>query len=260
MKKLVLCSLIFLGAYNSANAYERCGMPRGYACGDFYSRFDAFKKLQANENSLNDAEQNLTIIEAVQNRLNLNLEYLVDNFLYIQNSVGGADFSSEARLSFDLLVNEVYGQNRLHDLADSFVDQVKAENSLGDAQSNFRLIAKHVRSGKISFYNATKLFLSILQLEGGSDFTSEAKNTFVMLMDQSHKYQLNDLFSSYQLILHAENSKSDAIQNFLIILLAAEKCGNLLSATNDFIQVLDQVGGSDYTTEARSLYRRLYGI
>ncbi len=235
-------------------------MPEGSPCRDFYNRFDAFKKLQENESGIADAEGNLTLVESVQKRLNLNLEYVVDNFIYIQQSVGGARATAEARQTFNLISNEVNTQNPLHELATKIIDLLKVESGLADAQGNFSLIMGYVRSGQIGLRNGVNFFNTVLALEGGSGATPEARSSFNMLLGQKNKYPLKDLLSSYKLLLRSESGMDDAVGNFALVLSAAEKCGSLERATDDFIQVLNQVGGSGATAEARSLYKRLYGI
>lgn len=260
MKKLLVCAFLLGSTLTFAQEEIRCGMPQGFPCKDFYSKLDAFKRIQENENTLEDAKGNLALIDSVQKKLGLNLEYIVDNFIYIQWSVGGSGSTNEARQAFNSIVNEINKQNQLHDVAEKFVSLAKEENGFADAQGDFSLVVKYVRSGQVSFQIGTQLFLSVLNLEGGSSKTSEARDTFIRLMNYINEFKLKDLFDSYRLMSLKENSHLDALGNFEIVLLAARKCGSLEQATSDFIQVLKQVGGSGKTSEARLLFRTLYDI
>jgi hypothetical protein len=260
MKTLCVSWLVFvLSLSGFAQEDSRCGKPQGNPCRDFYKRFDAFKKLQQIENSTEDVEGNLSLVEATQKNLNLNLEYTVDNFFYLQSVLGGQAVTEDTRNTFSLIAGNVSAENSLYELINSFVVLFRQENALKDAQQDFSLVMSYVQYHKLSLTQGIKLFSSVLALEGGYSSTAEANDTYQMLLKYINRYTESELFSSYESIFRAENGRADAVGDFLLVISAASKCGSLSEATKNFLVVLGTVGGYGSTEKARELFLRLYG-
>jgi hypothetical protein len=267
MKRSILAAtattaVFVLGSSGLAQAHgphDRCGMPQGYPCQDFYNRFDAYKKLQANENGDTDAMGNLDLVEGIQKRLNLNLEYAVDNFIYVQQALGGANSTTQARRVFTLLAQSITPFNPLHELANELVRLNAAENSIEDAIGNFTAVITVVNQG-LNLQATTNLFLATLQLEGGTNSTTSARSSFSMITREMNQFPLDEMFEGYSRIFKAENGHEDAVGNFALVIRAAALCHSFRRAAEDFISVLAQSGGASGTSQARTLYKRLYGI
>ncbi len=260
MKFIVSASVTFLMFLNSASADSRCGGQRGSPCQQFYGRLEAFKKLVSAENSQGDAEGNYTLVADIAKRFNLNLQYATDNFVYLQQAVGGSSATTEARESFKMAINEVNQFNQLHQVVDAFVDLIHAENSISDAQGDFSVVVAGGRQKQVSLGVLAYSFIDILRAEGGSEMTAEARSAFKMVISADTKFHPSEATRNYVRIRSLENGISDSMSDFRLILEAARICNSIEKATDDFVEVLSQVGGSSKTTEAQSLFRKLYGI
>ncbi|WP_413568575.1 hypothetical protein ACLWBD_13690 [Bdellovibrio sp. HCB117] len=258
MKKLVLLALLVSATSSLAYADNRCGGTQGVSCNGFYNRFDALKVLLEVENSTQDAEQNLAIVEAAQKRYNLNLRYVVDNFVHLQQALGGGGATADTRKAFNLILQALRGPRTLDMLVTSYIELLRAENSKEDAALNFILVAEKVSSSPASFSQANRFFTSLLLLLG-NNHTNYARDVFSRAMFVSKTYSLTDLHSSFKMLLNTENSIEDSIGNFDLVLRGADRCGDLTKATLDFLQVLQQYSNSQ-TKEARNMFIRLYEI
>ncbi|WP_373998117.1 hypothetical protein [Bdellovibrio bacteriovorus] len=258
MKKLVLLALLVSVTSSLAYADNGCGGTQGVSCNSFYNRLDAFKVLSEIENSKKDAEQNLAIVEAAQKRYNLNLRYVVDNFVQLQQALGGGAGTKQTRSAFNLILQALHGSRTLDMLVTNYIELVKAENSKDNAALNFIVVENKVSSSSASFSQATQFFNSLLQLLG-SNHSNYARDVFSRAMFVSNTYSLTELYNSFKLLLNAENSIENAIGNFDLVLRGADRCGDLTKATLDFLQVLQQYGDTQ-TKEARNMFIRLYEI
>jgi hypothetical protein len=260
MYQLLVAIFIMTSGLSYSQTYNRCGMPTGHACSEFPSRLEAFKKLRQNENDHQQALDNMTLVETVQKNFNLNLEYTVDNFIYLQIALGGVNGTDATRDAFNYLTQFLNINNySLHNLITYYVHAIKMENDNAQAHQNFDLIIKSV-SGQIHLEVSNYMFYAILETEGGNNYTDDARDSFRRLLEASQYFAVNDLLDSWKSMVRAENDRQQAVTNQMLVYRAGKKCGSLTVATNDFLEVLKQVGGSNYTDIAQDLYKRLYDL
>ncbi len=259
MKKAVLISAVMLSFFNTAMAHDRCGMPQGRPCAQFYSRLDAFRLLQANENGTADAEGNLNVVENASRQLGVSLEYATDNFIYLQQQSGGASATSEVRAVFQSVVSAAKIRGPLHEATSAFVELVRYENGIADASGNFSLVANMVQTRNVSYKSATEIFNSLIRSEGGASSTSDARAVFQQI-NRIYEFHPGASAAAYRKLRASENDSSGALGNFQLVHRAGVLCGDIVRAANDFNEVLAQTGGSSSTSEARQLFSRLYGI
>jgi len=258
MKMMILASLIAIVALSTAQAHDRCGMPQGAACNKFLSKFDAFKRIQANENDQEQTIANLSLVESVARQHNLNLEYVVDNFIHLQQALGGANATDVTQNAFHQ-INRSIGAHSLHALVDVFVDNVKIENDTAQTSTNYELILSGV-SRNVSLKTSSHMFRSLLQMQGGANATDSAQASYRKLISLSGQYSINDLLSAWSKIFKSENDFSHATQNFNLVIRSARLCGSITVAAQDFVDVLKQVGGANATEQAQALYIQLYNL
>ncbi len=208
MKFIVSASVTFLMFLNLASADSRCGGQRGSPCQQFYGRLEAFKKLMSAENSQGDAEGNFTLVADIAKRFNLNLQFVTDNFVYLQEAVGGSSSTTEARESFKMAISEVNQFSQLHQVVDAFVDLIHAENSIGDAQGDFSVVADEARQRQVSIGVLANAFIDILRAEGGAEMTAEARSAFKMVISENTKFQPAEATINYLRIRSLENLRT----------------------------------------------------
>jgi hypothetical protein len=259
MKIQVLTALAVLtGALNFAHAGQRCGGPASRACNEFVSRFDAIKRLNALEGDMTQATENLSLIESVEATHKMGLDGAVDNFIFLQESLGGATATFEARNAFSLIAKNTGRRASLYDLTTVYTDLYRSEGDAAQTREDFILVLTGAKN--LGLFPATELFGRTLETLGGATATYEAQSVYKMLLGESSRYSPRELLGSFRQIYKAEGDVAQAKENMALVIQAAKKCGSLKIAAQDFLDVLQESGGATGTYEAQKLYKNLYKL
>ncbi|MCD4785115.1 MAG: hypothetical protein K8T10_14970 [Candidatus Eremiobacteraeota bacterium] len=211
--------------------------------------------------------------EFEQIKLHYKHEYsLVDakcNYELVKNSVLPGETLEEATQEFirilDLLGNDKTGQARvlyteLRKMTDKKkrakeFEQIKLhykhEYSLVDAKCNYELVKNSVLPGE-TLEEATQEFIRILDLLG-NDKTGQARVLYTELRKMTDKKKRTE--ERIQLFKHikAESNAMEALKNYKIVNQNKLEWETLGFATDEFIEILNQVG-NDNTTKAQAKF------
>jgi hypothetical protein len=261
MKTLSLL-IILIASANVAHA-NRCMDNTSYRnieCDYKYKRIQAFKALKAAENGIDDAKANLTIVANTARDFGISLKSATVNFNKVLATVGGSGETKQARAIYKNILNSMGHGYSLSELTNEFINMNRAENGSDDAITNFNLVMNVAYNYDIELSEVVSVFNRILRFSGGAGETKQARKVFSMLAQNLNEHSLYSLVDNFEDINRAENGIDDAIGNFQIILAAAEVCDSLEIATEDFIDMLREVGGAGETKQARSLYTQIYEL
>ena len=259
---VVVLGMFFANSEAKASSYPGCGAPSGRACSEFFSRFQALKRLIAEENGVADAEGNLDMVEDAQKRLGLNLEYLTDGFVALQRAYGGSSGTVETRSIFSVVVDsyDALSQSvRFLDLVLTGIKAAQSENDYNDATANVRLIVNAVKETHYPLAQFERSFHALLGIVSNTD-TKVAQAMFALIVQGATNFPIDPLTQSMLEMIRAENNHSEAIGNYSLVLQAARKCGDVRVANQDFTELLASVGGNGETSRARALYVKLYKL
>lgn len=251
--------LLLLATVSTASFAQQCPSGSATNCGEAYSRLQAYQALIAAENSQSDAEGNLQLVMQANRSHGISLQQATESFNEILRIMGGSSETVLARNTFsNLLSKSSQSGYSLPRLVAVLEQMVLAENSSSDALGNLDAIMPVVRH-RIALEEAAQVFNGLLGL-GGSSTTVHTRIVFATFLRNLQVAGLGSLLESYTQLYHAENSETDALGNFELVLRAAAICRSIEVATWDFNETLRISGGSSNTVAARNTYRTLYGI
>lgn len=252
--------IMILFIYGFAHATENCVKPEGVPCAEFSYRLHALKKLQNNANDVGLANQNYAVVEAVRAKLDLPLDETIDQFNTLQTALDDLSFGFRTRKSFLRIAAEVNPQNNFKHVAGHFISLFQVENSLEETHQSLTLLMDYARKNQLTLQDEVADFISLMELEGGEIGTRQAQSSFKKLAEYSDRYAWKDLVSVYLKVRPAENDHRESLGNFDLIILAADKCGRIKQASEDFLRVFALAGGDIGTMKAREVFKKLYGI
>ena len=273
MKRIALIAAVLalnFFSFSYAFAEGTCGIDQNQPCNQFMNRLEIFKKLRAEEGNNEDAQKNLILLEKFQKQYGLDLKYAADNFLLLKETIGGTHWTKEARETFALIAYATNHSYPFHVLREHFAQILKAEkwDNMTDYHQrivheqvvkNFSFIRRAVGRG-LSWAEATNLFVAIRKLIGGYYNSPEAQAIFNSIVDGKSQLTLNDHLEIYSRIFHSmEKDLKDSLLIYELVLQAAKKCGDLHRATNDFLLLLESLGGARYSRTAQEIYKKFYG-
>ncbi|RYZ75866.1 MAG: hypothetical protein EOP05_06695 [Proteobacteria bacterium] len=260
MKAQLLAALLMLTTGLSlAQAGERCGEDSNRVCNQFVSRFEMLKRLNAIEGDMDQAQEDLALIESINGQTRSGLENTTENFLYVLNMIGGSTKTSEAQRAFNIIASKVEARQSLYKVTTVFGELYRTEGDVEQTIEDLNLITAAAKNG-LGLREATNQFLTILQTVGGSTKTSEAQRIFGFLLEDSIATSSSALTRAFNAVYSAEGDIDQTLEDLELIRKAAKKCGSLEIATQDFLDVLRESGGSTKTSEAQRLYQNLYAL
>lgn len=255
MKTLIIAMVL-----TSSFAAEAQRCQPNTSCSQAYTRLQAYQDLLAKENTPDDAKGNLQVVMDASQHTGIDLRTMTNSFNNILALVGGNSQTTLARQLFANLLRKSAETNYPIDRqALNIRNLIAKENTLEDALQNFELIVKNLHR-ELSLESGVENFNRILTIIGGNSQTTEARRLYVSLAQYRDVESTPAIISALESMIRIENTLADAEGNLDLVMKAARICGSLKYAMDDFTETLRTVGGNSQTTEARDLFRTIYGL
>ena len=253
----VLITVLVSSFSLSVFAQTRC--PDRSRCPDVYSRAEAYKDLSRRENSNSDARENLNIVVEASENYGISLKDATDSFIKIQGVLGGSSATENTQEAFRSIVPYV-GRSRMMKYAKNFSKMARSENGASDTMDNFSLVMEASANYMMPIGTVTDSFITVLRANGGSSSTSSSQRAFRLISREFSRYSPMQLAENYRMVADRENGTDDAYQNFKLIIKASRVCNSIDEATDVFLDILSESGGSSSTSSAQSVFKDIYGI
>lgn len=260
MKTLILITLATMTISGTAYARGEHCRSQDNSCQQNYRKADAFKVLYEIEGNPNDATANLNVIEQANQKYRLGFEPAVGNFIYLLNVLGGMRATIETQSIFSELASMTGNRLGLAELVDAFTDLYHIEGSHPDSMQGLRAAYAFSVKERAPFAVGARLYTDILNLLGGMRATTDALPAFAIIAPNTRDFRARELFEAFQEIYFVEGSVQDTTENFKLVVRAAIKCGSLYEAKEEFLSLLNSLGGMRATIEAQRTYREIFGL
>lgn len=265
MKNLFLVSLVFMSMISASQAFagDHCRR-QDNSCEQNFKRADIYKALLRAENGdVNDAKTGLDTIDALSRDIGSSLYATASNYIYMLNLLGGYSYTQTTKSTILSISAYVNRDNQLADIVDYYAAIYRAENNdVNDARIGLETAWQVSRMSHVSLSKAVDTHIKLLNLIGGYSYTQTARATYAQLAGHSqHYFSLDDVYRAFTAIYRSENNDvNDAMSDLNLVMKGAIACGSLQEALQEFLGILNSVGGYSYTQTAQQTYRDIFGL
>jgi hypothetical protein len=260
MKTLILASLISMTISGTAHAYGEHCRSQDNSCQQNYRKSEAFKILYDIEGTTDEANSDLRVIEQVNQQYRIGFEPAVGNFIYLLDVLGGRSGTVETQRIYPELARMTGNRLGLAELVDVFTDLYRIEGTTEEALKGVKTAHAFSSKERAPLAVGVRLYTDILYLLCGRSGTVEAGRVFPVVTQNTRDFRVTELYETFADLYLIEGEVQQAIQNFELVIRGALKCGSLREAREEFISLLNSLGGRSGTVEAQRAYRNIFGL
>jgi len=256
MKKLILIIAILFASSAYAGECHR----RDNQCDGTRSKTDAYEIVAKAENRPSDTKKVVDIIISIERQTGVHSNELAYMYVTILKAIGGPDNTKEAIKILRDSQRLLRSDHLAKDVGKAAYIIGTAENTSHDSAYAFNVVASTALLAEVSIIEVANTYRIALKSLGGFYNTNEAIEALRAMSRYAHLWHFADMSKSIHSLAMRENSASDAVDNFKLVLNASVYCDNLKQPTDDFLRILKSNGGAMNTRISQSAFRSLYGI
>ena len=265
MKTLFLFSIAFMSLVTASNTFaqNRHCRHQDNQCEQNFRRADIYKELLSVEGGdVSDTQIGLATIEELSRRLNVRLSSAAANYIYLLNQHGGRSTTQVTRQTIQTLSSYVDRRNQLADVVDFYLKIYTAEGAdVNDSLRDLSTARKVAKATQLSFSESVSLFIELLDFHGGRSTTQITQSTLESLISLSRNFSIDDIYRAYTTLYRAEGADlNDALSDLHLVVKAGDVCGSIREALEEFLSLLNSLGGRSTTQTTQQAYRNLFGI
>lgn len=260
MKTLILISLAAITLSGTAHARGGHCRSQDNSCQQNYRKADAFKVLYDIEGTTDDANSDLRVIEQVNQQYRIGFEPAVGNFIYLLDVLGGRSATADTHYVFQELARMTGNRLGLAELIDVFTDLYQIEGTKEDAMTGVNTAYAFSSKSRAPLAVGIRLYTDILNLLGGRSATAYTNTVFPVITQNTRDFRIHELYETFAELYVIEGEVQQAISDFDLVIRGALKCGSLREANEEFLSILNSLGGRSATAEAQKTYRDIFGL